>query len=789
MRIALVSPYSWTYPGGVTRHIEALAEQLLDAGHHVRVLAPFDPPDARSERLHRGARPQERMLPEYVIPLGRTVGIPANGAVSNLALTPSGLQRLRRELEAGRFDVVNIHEPVAPSVSWDALTFGDAALVGTFHTYGTNAVTHGVARAMGAGRRMRNLHGRVAVSEAAAWTARRFFGGRYDIVPNGVELPGTSPDVPAGAPGRLRIAFVGQAVERKGLPILLRAFEGLREHIDAELVIVGAVPEEVEPLLLDDRGVTILGRVDDAEKTRVLREADVLCAPSLGGESFGMVLTEAFAQGTPVVASDIAGYRDVVRNGRDGILVPRGDAIALAETLRALALAPERRAAMGAAAAEHARRYSWPRVASEVLGVYEQAIEARDRAAQRPATTTSGRVARRLAITPADGRAAVPARRMATLEPAPAGGPKHPALRRAARRGALAVAAAGGLALTGVALQRIGVDRIAASLLRSSPPWVLAALAVMCASMVLRAISWHAILRAGLPDRPLTRMDAFQGTAIGVLMSATLPARLGEPARALIVARRAGRPRETTPVVIGTIVSQTMLNVLALVVLGVIAFSSVHVFDDHHGALAAVAVIPLAMLLAVLAIPVLLRAGDSERFARVHAIARPMRAAMLQVRAGLRVFRVPRAAAVATFAQFAAWTLQWFSCYLLLVALGLDAQAGLGAAAAVLLAVNVTAAASGDAVERRRLPGGVRRGADRRLRRLHRRRTRLRDRAAGRGDRDRGRDGNAGAAERGPELARGAPARHELHARPPQPLPAGVVPSPVVAGRVTETTR
>ena len=124
MRIALVSPYSWTYPGGVARHIEALAEHLLADGHHVRVLAPFDPPDRRSERLHRGARPQDRELADYVIPLGRTAGIPANGAVSNVALTPSGLQILRRELEAGQFDVVNVHEPVAPPVSWDALGFG-----------------------------------------------------------------------------------------------------------------------------------------------------------------------------------------------------------------------------------------------------------------------------------------------------------------------------------------------------------------------------------------------------------------------------------------------------------------------------------------------------------------------------------------------------------------------------------------------------------------------------------------------------------------------------------------
>ena len=412
MRIALVSPYSWTYPGGVTRHIEALAEQLLTAGHHVRVLAPFDPPDARSERLHRGARPAGADAPGV-----RDPARPHRRDSRQRRRVEPGAHAVRRSSGCAAssrqadFDVVNVHEPVAPSVSWDALAFGDAALVGTFHTYGTNAVTHGAARAMGPGRRMRNLHGRIAVSEAAAWTARRFFGGRYDIVPNGVELPAAAPSVPAGAPGRLRIAFVGQAVERKGLPVLLRAFEGLREHVDAELVIVGAVPEEVEPLLLDDRGVTILGRVDDAEKTRVLREADVLCAPSLGGESFGMVLTEAFAQGTPVVASDIAGYRDVVQTGATASSCPRGDAIALAETLRALALAPERRAAMGAAAAEHARRYAWPRVASEVLGVYEQAIEARDRAPQRPATTTAARVARRLAITPADGRAAVPARR------------------------------------------------------------------------------------------------------------------------------------------------------------------------------------------------------------------------------------------------------------------------------------------------------------------------------------------------------------------------------------------
>ena len=210
--------------------------------------------------------------------------------------------------------------------------------------------------------------------------------------------------------------------------------------------------------------------------------------------------------------------------------------------------------------------------------------------------------------------------------------------------------------------------------------------------MVLRAVAWHAILRAALPDRPVTRVDAFQGTAIGVLMSATLPARLGEPARALVVARRAGRPRETTPVVIGTIVSQTMLNVSALrrprrhrVLERPRLRRPPRRADRGRGRSRSRCSSPCSPF------PAILRSG-TERFARLHAVTRPMRAAMLQVRAGLRVFRTPRAAAVARLAQFAAWALQWLSCYLLLVALGLDARAGLGAAAAVLLAVNVTAA-------------------------------------------------------------------------------------------------
>src|SRR5213078_2028202 len=165
----------------------------------------------------------------------------------------------------------------------------------------------------------------------------------------------------------LRIVFIGQAVERKGLPLLLRSFEALREHVPTELVVIGPTREELSPLMLDMRGVTALGKVDESEKQRVLEEADVLCAPSLGGESFGMVLTEAFDAGTPVVCSDIAGYRDVLRDGRDGVLVPAGDAIALGETLLGLAVDPARQARMASSARERAQRFAWPTVTGEVL--------------------------------------------------------------------------------------------------------------------------------------------------------------------------------------------------------------------------------------------------------------------------------------------------------------------------------------------------------------------------------------------------------------------------------------
>ncbi|HEX5895044.1 MAG TPA: lysylphosphatidylglycerol synthase domain-containing protein, partial [Thermoleophilaceae bacterium] len=591
-----------------------------------------------------------------------------------------------RELRSGRYDVVHVHEPNAPVVSWYAAEAARAPVVGTFHTYSTSAAVNKLAaNFFGVRRLYSKLSARIAVSEAARWTAQRFYGGQYRIVPNGVDLSAARPDH-LRPNEELRLLFVGRAEERKGLPVLLRAFEALRgAGVEARLTVAGPAVEEVEPLLLEPEGVEIAGPVDEAEKWRLLGQADLLCAPSLGGESFGMVLTEAFASGTPVVASDIAGYRDVARDGKDSVLVPVGDAVALGEALRSLAFDPARRAGMAEAARERAERFAWPNVAREVEEVYEEALSV-----PRPEGRVV-RVAQRLGVAPAEPGPRVGPQRLPSLEPKdPAAGRRRAA--RTARRVLVAAGAVAGVGLAVLALRRLGVESLGHAIVAATPVWVLVAFALMCASMLLRAEAWHAILRAALPGVRVRRRDAARGTMIGVLMSATLPARLGEPSRALIVARRVGRVRDRFPTVLGTVVSQTLLNILALVVLGAVMFKTVGLFQGNEDALVVATIAPVVILALVLSAPWLLRRGKPSRFQRVQQAAALVRGAMVQVRLGLQVFRKPKLGSWAAVMQLTAWGIQLLACYALLVALGLDDQAGLGAAAAVLFAVNVTAA-------------------------------------------------------------------------------------------------
>lgn len=690
MRVGLVSPYSYSYPGGVGQHVEALAEELMRLGHEVHVLAPYDPDDRLAWLSHRGVRPQARPVPGHVIPLGRTVAVNANGAVANLALSPEVCSTLYRRLSRANYDVVHVHEPNAPFASWCAAELARVPLVGTFHCYSTNGLVNRVAaNVVGARRLFNKLHVRIAVSQAARWTAERFYGGHYRLIPNGVDLtavPARHADGLAESSSEsLRLTFVGRADERKGLPVLLRAFEGLRAAgVAVELVIVGATREEVAPYVLDTEGIEIAGRVTDAEKWRLLGEADLLCAPSLGGESFGMVLTEAFAAHTPVVASDIAGYRDVVRNGIDGTLVTPGDATELARAINDIAADPNRRAEMARSARERAERFAWPQVASEVVGAYEQAC-----AVSEP----EGRLARfgtQLGLRPADGHARTPPIKLPSPEPR-IPGTRRRKLVRTGRRVGLVLAACLAFALTGVALERIGVSSILKSLLSAAPVWVVAAFGLMCLSMLMRAESWHAILRSALPGVSVKRGDARRGTMIGVLMSATLPARLGELSRAVVVARRLGHVRERLPVVAGTLISQTLLNMIALAVMGAVTFATVGLFAAHGLALLLVACVPLLLLVALIITPVLIGNSTVLRFGPLRASLITVRRVSTEVRSGLTALGDPRLGGWAAVAQLGAWAVQWLCCYLLLVALGLNKHAGLGAAAAVLFAVNVTA--------------------------------------------------------------------------------------------------
>ena len=308
---------------------------------------------------------------------GRTIGVESNGAVSNLAPTPYALTTLRKELRAMRSDVIHVHEPAAPTVGYDALDATVAPLVGTFHCYSENAFSHGIANGVFGVRRKlqrlqrphRGLRGR-RVDRAALLRRplprhpqrRRRPGrdpregpGRRPAAAARVRRPGGRAQGPARPAARLR----GAARARPGRARRRRRRRG------------GRRPAAARP----DAASARSARSRDERKHAALESADLLVAPSLGGESFGMVLTEGFAAGTPVVASDIAGYRDVVHDGEDGVLVPRGDPTALAETLRDLALDPARRAAHGREAPRPAReRYAWPTVAAEVLGAYEDAV-------------------------------------------------------------------------------------------------------------------------------------------------------------------------------------------------------------------------------------------------------------------------------------------------------------------------------------------------------------------------------------------------------------------------------
>ncbi len=368
MKIGIVVPFSWSYWGGVIEHAEHQARALMERGHDVRLLCGHDPPGNLTRVLHPRLGRHERP-PDWVTPLGRSVVVPANGSLPNIVLSPPTIGRMRRTLRRERFDVLHLHEPMTPALCVAALSFVQCPAVATFHASGDLGWMRGGVWIWGF--LMDRLDARIAVSEQARATASYWLPGDYEVIPNGVQVP----DAADAGNREHRIAFIGRHDRRKGLAVLLQAWPEIHRRTGARLRLMGADPLQVRLALarlrVHDDGIDVLGVVTNEVRTAELASAKLLVSPALGGESFGLVLVEAFACATPVVASDIPGYRDVMTPDT-GLSVPPEDPAALADAVEALLADEPRRRALGGAARVVAEQYAWPDVARRLEAVYER---------------------------------------------------------------------------------------------------------------------------------------------------------------------------------------------------------------------------------------------------------------------------------------------------------------------------------------------------------------------------------------------------------------------------------
>ncbi|MEW2141634.1 glycosyltransferase family 4 protein [Micromonospora vinacea] len=374
MRIGIVCPYSFDVPGGVQNHVMDLAEALIALGHEVSVLAPAD---------------EDSPLPEYVVSAGRAVPLPYNGSVARIAFGPVSTARVRRWLTNGDFDVLHVHEPLTLSLSLLAVLSARGPVVATFHTAMTRsrvlAAAQGVLQIV-----LERITARIAVSALARKVQVEHMDGGAVEIPNGVAvakfadaepLPGWPGEGAAGTGGTL--GFLGRFTEaRKGFPVLRDAFVALADaRPGLRLLVAGpGDPDDLYdqfPAELHER-ITFLGLVSEADKARMLRSVHLYVAPNTGGESFGMILTEALAAGTTVVASDLDAFRRVLDGGRAGRLFPTGDAAGLRDVLSELLDDPAGRATLSACGDQVVANFDWPVVARRVLEVYAAAIEATD---------------------------------------------------------------------------------------------------------------------------------------------------------------------------------------------------------------------------------------------------------------------------------------------------------------------------------------------------------------------------------------------------------------------------
>jgi phosphatidylinositol alpha-mannosyltransferase len=369
MKIGIVVPFSWSYWGGVVEHSENQAAALRARGHEVKIVMGHDPPGAFTRFLHpRSGRHGD--LPPDVIPVGRSVVVPANGSLPNIVLSPSSIPRIREVLRDERFDLLHLHEPMTPTICTATLAFARCPIVATWHAAGDLSWMR-IAMPWW-GFLIDRVDARVAVSRMAAESAERWLGGEFEVIPNGVVIPEH-----ADAEHRENhVVFIGRHDARKGLPVLLRAWPEIRRRTGARLRLIGCDPLQYRllhsRLRFDEDGIDVLGIVTNDVRSSELAAAKVFVSPALRGESFGLVLVEAFATATPVVASDIPGFFDV-STPEVAELVPPGDERALVDAVSALVEDEPRRVAMGRAARRLAEeRYSWSDVARRLDETYER---------------------------------------------------------------------------------------------------------------------------------------------------------------------------------------------------------------------------------------------------------------------------------------------------------------------------------------------------------------------------------------------------------------------------------
>lgn len=368
MRIALVSAYDIGVPSGVNAHILHLAREIRSRGHEVRCFFPG----------HPGTE-----VPEGCAVIGRPYPVRSGDSVARIALSPFLGRQVARALNQGRFDVVHVHEPLTPALPMHFVWQSRTLTVGTFHAcHDGGDIRYWLARPL-LSRFAARLHGRAAVSPAAARFVLRYFPGDFEIIPNGIDVarfsnPAPRPDAVGGLGPY--ILFVGRFEERKGLPVLLEAYARLKPRVpEAELVVVGSGERRKHyGAWLARRGlggVHFVGRVSDEDLAGYYQHSAVFCAPNTGNESFGIVLLEAMAAGCPVVASNIEGFAELAAYGAHALLVTPRSPDALADALTRVLTNPSLRAALATRGNDRAREFDWPVVTDAVLDFYRKAGE------------------------------------------------------------------------------------------------------------------------------------------------------------------------------------------------------------------------------------------------------------------------------------------------------------------------------------------------------------------------------------------------------------------------------